>query len=432
MTRKQVLSIAGSDSGAGAGVQADLKTFSALRVYGATVITSVTSQNTKSVNEIFDLPKKHIESQIKSILDDFEIKAVKIGMLHTKKVMESVFESLIDRNLKVVLDPVMVAESRDLLLQPEALGLYKNKFLEIADILTPNRVEAQKLSGTMIENERDLIDAARKIIEFGPSYVVVTGGNEDGDDFIVTKANSKKLEGKRFKVKSHGSGCTFSSAIASYIARGFSDFNSIKKAHKFTKNTIKYSHSVGSGSKPVNQFAINEIEIQKHRALENTKEAIRNLPTGFEKLIPQVGTNIAMSIKKPEDVNDVVGVPGRIVSTDEGFEVVGCPRFGGSSHVARLLIEANSFNEETRAAMNIKYSNRYIERLKKEGLSIESFKREEVSEKNTMTSGTKKAINKFGGVPDVIYDRGDIGKEPMIRILGHSSTGVVKKIEPLI
>lgn len=428
LKNKQVLSIAGSDSGAGAGIQADLKTFSAIGVYGTTVITSITSQNTKSVNKIFNLPKEHIQSQITSVLDDFNIKVIKIGMLNSKQIINSVSKLLSDRNYNIISDPVMVAESGDLLLEPKALETYKNKILPIADLITPNKSEAEKLSGKKIDSHKDLVEASREIIDIGPDYVVVTGGDLGGNDYFIDKNKITEIEGENFDIKSHGSGCSFSSAIASYITKSYNALESVKKAHKFTKHAIKESHEVGHGNRPVNQFYTIQKGKNRYEVFENFTKALNKLPNSFEKLIPEVGSNLAMATKYAENTEDVIAIPGRIVSTKNDYEIVGCPTFGASSHMARLILETKNFNRKIRSAINIKYSKTTIEKLKEKNYSLQSFNRKNVSKKNTMASGAKKAIEKFGGVPDIIYDKGEVGKEPMIRILGTTALDVVKKI----
>ncbi|PTD93935.1 bifunctional hydroxymethylpyrimidine kinase/phosphomethylpyrimidine kinase [archaeon SCG-AAA382B04] len=432
LSSKQVLSIAGSDSGGGAGVQADLKTFSALGVFGTTVVTSITSQNTKSVDSVYDLPKEEIRNQINSVLEDFKIRVIKIGMVHSKEIIEEVASSLSNRDVKIVLDPVMVAESGDLLLERDAVETFKDELLGISEVLTPNSAETQVISGIEIEDEESLLESGRRILELGPSNVVVTGGGIEGNDYLFNNDGVKKLEGEKFGVNSHGSGCTFSSAIASYLAKGFSVFEAVKKAQIFTKNSIKYSHEVGGGNRPVNQFAFCQKKESRYSVLRNIDEAIKKLPESFKRLIPEVGTNLAMATKNPENQNDVAGISGRIVSKKEEYEVVGCPRYGGSSHVARLILEANGFDENIRSAINIGYGEDRVKTFREKGFSVSSFNRDDVSKENTMSSGARKAIEEFGGVPDIIYDEGGVGKEPMIRVLGEKATQVVDKTLKLL
>jgi hydroxymethylpyrimidine/phosphomethylpyrimidine kinase len=254
----KALTIAGSDSGAGAGIQADLKTFAALGVYGTTALTAVTAQNTREVLAIAEVPEDVVALQIDAVLEDIGADAVKTGMLSSPSIIETVADRLeawgIDR---LVVDPVMVAKSGDRLLQLDAIESLVNRLLPLALIVTPNIPEAEVLFGRSIETEEDAKLAAAQISKFGPRYVVLKGGHRTGppvdmvfDGELFIELTTERVE----TANTHGTGCTFSAAITAYLARGLDPIEAIREAKIFTTNALRASYRIGEGHSPVNHF----------------------------------------------------------------------------------------------------------------------------------------------------------------------------------
>ena len=254
---RKVLTIAGSDSCGGAGIQADLKTMSALGVYGMSVITAVTAQNTMGVFDVLEVDKKMIESQIKCIFEDIEVDAVKIGMVSNSEIIKTIREMLMQYKAKnIVVDPVMVSKSGYFLLKEEAVEELKG-LISIADVVTPNIPEAEVLSGIKINNEEDMKEAAKIIAKTGAKNVLVKGGHRcnDADDILYTGESFLILKGDRINTKNtHGTGCTLSSAIASYIAKGYSIDKAVDLSKHYINEAIKNSFSIGNGVGPVGHF----------------------------------------------------------------------------------------------------------------------------------------------------------------------------------
>ncbi|MCI1945276.1 bifunctional hydroxymethylpyrimidine kinase/phosphomethylpyrimidine kinase [Clostridium luticellarii] len=259
---KKVLTIAGSDSSGGAGIQADLKTMSALGVYGMSVITAVTAQNTMGVQDVMDVTPEIVEAQIRSIFDDIEIDAVKIGMVSNSKTIAVIKKLLTEYKAKnIVLDPVMISKSGYSLLKPEAETAIKN-MVGIADVITPNIPEAQVLTSLKIENEMDMEKSAFKIKELGAKNVLVKGGHrdKDADDILLYNNKIITLKGRRINTKNtHGTGCTISSAIASYLAKGYPVDRAVSLSKQYITKAIENSFSIGHGVGPVGHF----IEVYK-------------------------------------------------------------------------------------------------------------------------------------------------------------------------
>jgi len=252
------MTIAGSDSGGGAGIQADLKTFAALGVYGTCVITAITAQNTVGVQQAYPLPPELVAAQIDSIISDLPCHAAKTGMLANAAIIEVVADRILHHNIPhLVVDPVMVATSGGRLLLEAAEAVYIRELFPLAEVITPNAAEASVLLGQPVENIAQMRQAAVALCELGPRVVVVTGGHlsDNAIDIIYDRESDDLRELASPKVASagtHGSGCTFSSAIAAYLAKGSTHLEAIKQAKQFTIQAIEAALPLGEGPGPVN------------------------------------------------------------------------------------------------------------------------------------------------------------------------------------
>ena len=256
--RPVALTIAGSDSSAGAGIQADLKTFAAFEVYGASAITAVTAQNTLAVTAIEELPTYVIAAQIDAVVNDLGVAAVKTGMLSSAAIIETVAERIAAHGIDVVVvDPVMVAKSGDRLLREDAVDALKTTLLPLALVLTPNAIEAEVLSGRPVTTTEEAKEAARAIQALGPRHVVVKGGHfgEDAVDVLFDGERFTELPAKRVATTStHGTGCTFASAIAAGLANGKEVGEAVADAKGYVTEAIARAFPVGAGHGPLHHF----------------------------------------------------------------------------------------------------------------------------------------------------------------------------------
>jgi hydroxymethylpyrimidine/phosphomethylpyrimidine kinase len=257
---KRALTIAGSDSGGGAGIQADLKTFMAFGVHGMSALTAITAQNTVGVQAIHDLPLDIIAEQIKSVVLDIGVDAVKIGMLSNPAIATIVAESITKYKLpNIVVDPVMVAKSGDSLLTEEARDILKEKVLPLATVITPNLLEAEELIGSLLETTEDIKTAAVELKKTGCQWVVIKGGHRsdtnEAIDIIYDGREFYKLQAPFIQTKNtHGTGCTFSSAIAAGLAKGYEPLKAIERAKHYITEAIKSSLALGKGHGPTNHL----------------------------------------------------------------------------------------------------------------------------------------------------------------------------------
>lgn len=258
--KSKILIIAGSDSSGGAGIQADIKTVTALGSYAMTSITAVTTQNTTGVKAIISVDPKAISSQIEFTSEDIKPDAIKIGMLHSTKVIKSVMQSLdVIKVKKIILDPVMVAKGGTRLIDDSAIKTLKNKLIKKVNLITPNIPEAEILTGTKIKTKEDMILAASILIELGAENVFIKGGHLDSknvQDIFVNKKEIKVIENKRITTNNtHGTGCTLSSAISVFFSCGKTLKKSCELATKYVHNSIRSNLNYGKGHGPINHLS---------------------------------------------------------------------------------------------------------------------------------------------------------------------------------
>jgi hydroxymethylpyrimidine/phosphomethylpyrimidine kinase len=253
-----VLIIAGSDSGGGAGIQADIKTVTALGGYAATAITALTAQDTHTVHGVHEVPPAFVAQQIEVVLDDIGADAIKTGMLHRTEILEVVAQTLAAKapGIALVVDPVMVAKGGASLLDDDTRGVLRNQLVSQAAVLTPNVPEAEILSGMTIGNEDDMAAAGRALLDLGPRAVLMKGGHMPGDevcDLLVTAASVERFTSERLNSRNtHGTGCTLASAIATGLAQGLELSAAVGRARDYVAQAIRTAPGYGGGHGPLN------------------------------------------------------------------------------------------------------------------------------------------------------------------------------------
>jgi len=428
------LTVAGSDSVGGAGLQADLKAFEAVGVHGCSVVTCVTSQNTKGVSSIFPIPSAEVASQLESVLEDVHLDAVKTGMLYSADIVKTVSAHLKGFKSPIVVDPVMAATTGSSLHRSGFVDAMITKMLPLCTLVTPNLGEAARLSGVDVNDEKSARKAGLEILELGPKAVLVKGGHlkgSDAADYLFAGGRVRKISSPRVVADVHGTGCALASLIAANLASGMDLEPAVRRSKGMIFKAILARETVGRGIPCANPLAVLRIEAGKTAMLEELETVGRKLERFMDSaLIPEVGTNLGYSVLGALEQDEVAAFDGRIVRVGMMARKVGCAKFGASKHVARIVLAASSHDPEKRAALNVRFSDENLLACKKAKLSISTFDRaDEPKGVSSMTWGVHKAIEDFGQVPDVIYDRGGIGKEPMIRLLGDSPEDVLSKLE---
>lgn len=439
--RPTVLTIAGSDSGGGAGIQVDLEVVTLLGCHGLAVITALTAQNSLGVWAVEPVSPGFLRQQLKVVLEDFRPQAVKTGMLWSKELIEGVAEELSRFRPRVlVVDPVMVAKGGQRLLREDAEEALREMLFPLATVITPNLPEAEALAGMKVRCRDDLPLLAEVLRKMGPQAVLIKGGHLEGEpwDLLLDEGGFVWLKGERVgQGEVHGTGCAFSAALASFLAKGFGLREAASRAKAYVTEGIRRAKSPGRGMGFFDPFSPLEEDLLRWEVVERLKGAYRKLKEEQKKvapLIPEVGSNLVFALPGARTPEEVAGIEGRIVRFRDGIRRVGGIAFGASRHMARVVLEVMEVAPEVRSAMNVAYSPEAVRAMEGLGFRLRSFDRrrepEEVKaqEGASLRWGVREALEGLGGVPDAIFDEGDVGKEPMIRVLGRDPDEVVRKV----
>ncbi len=441
-----ILTIAGSDSGGGAGIQADLKTIAMLGGFGASVITALTAQNTQAVIGIHPAPPEFVVRQYEAVTSDLTVRAAKTGMLFSAEIIRALAEPLSRRDFPLVVDPVCVAQSGARLLEESAVTEIVRTLFPLSDLVTPNIPEAELFTGLRIKNSDDICEAAERMLALGPKAVLIKGGHMDSPaatDWYATPGQ-KPLPLMQSRVQTrnlHGTGCTLSAAIAAHMGLGNDMLASVRKAQAYLHAALRASYPVGAGGGSPNH-AVPLIKEQARLGLldelARMGRVLAMLPR-FSRLIPEVRSNLVLCLPYADDVNDVAAFSGRITCTRRGEVILaGGPEFGASSHMARVLLAARRRNMALSCALNIACDEGTLSALKRGGFVLAGFDRadEPAGDGNcgTMDWGTLTAFEsaKDPHAIDAVVDMGGPGKEPMVRLLAKDGEELLRKVRRVL
>lgn len=437
-----VLTVAGSDSGGGAGIQADLKTIEAGGAFGTSVITSVTAQHTRGVQSTHLLPLQEIEAQYDAVADDFAVGAMKTGMLATEDVVELVTERVAESSIPAVVDPVMVAASGDRLLDDGAESAYHELAREAA-LLTPNADEAEVLTGIEVDSTEAAIRAGEQLVDDGVDAVLVKGGHVDGDDVVdsfVTDDEIEQISHPRVDTDAnHGSGCMLSAAIATRLAYGDGLSTAIKTGTDLLARAVRYSLDVGQGPGAVHHMVAARDQAEREPTAERVREIVDALAeTNVGPLVPEVGMNVAGATPYAEVLEECAAVEGRIGRTRAGIMARGDIRYGASNHVAHCLLAAREFHPEYRFALNTRYDADIETALLGLDWPIDEYDRTErpanvaTEEGATIEWGVQQAFSGARTPPVAVIDRGEHGKEPLVTLLAADGPTLIDRATTLL
>ena len=429
-----LLSIGGSDPSSGAGIQSDVKAFAEFNAYGLTVITAITGQNTSSFGMIEPVSQKILKNQLESIISDFKIDGIKIGMVFNSKIIKILYSQLKKLKIPIVVDPVLKSTTGGALIERSAVSDFQKYIVPLATIITPNKFEAEILSKVKINSKSNLEKSAKIIQKLGAKNVVITGVEEKNNkisDFVLEENAKYIISGNKIANTNHGSGCNYSAAIVFAISSNKTIRESVKFAKEFTYNSIKNAKKVGKGIKITEIKKIDEINSDLSQAINEFVE-MKNI----YKNIPECQTNFVYSKQKPKSTKDILGISGRIVKAGKKVIVAGNLSYGGSKHVATALLTMNKKFPHIHSAINLKFQKTTISKIKKSKLIVSSYDRTQEpgnvkSKGSTIEWGIKSAIKNLKEPPDVIFHKGDFGKEPMIIVFGDTPKNILKKISKI-
>ncbi len=429
-----ILSIGGSDPSSGAGIQSDIRVFSVLGAHTLTAITAITSQNTSKFGTVEPVSHKMLKKQLESLFSDFKIDGIKIGMVYNSKIIKVIHQQLNKLKIPIVVDPVIKSTTGGSLIENNAKKDFQKYIIPLATIITPNKTEAEILSKIKISTKNTPEKVAKEIQNMGAKNVIITGIEDKKNkvsDFVLEKNSKYIISGNKIPKINHGSGCNHSAALIYSLAKKKSIKESLYFAKKFTYNSIKNAKKIGKGIVITDIPSENGIEGQLSSAItEFTKMK------GIYKNIPECQTNFVFSKQKPKSTKDVLGVSGRIVKAGKEVLMAGDLKYGGSKHVATALLSMNKKYPEICSAINLKYQNTTLSKIKKSKLKVSSYDRSKEPKNvkiqgSTIRWGINSAIKNSKTVPDIIFHKGDFGKEPMIIVFGKTPENVLEKISKI-
>jgi len=437
---KRVATIAGSDTGGGAGIQADLKTIATLGGHGMSVITALTAQNSLGIQAVYPIPLPFIEAQMDAVFSDMGADATKTGMLWDGAVVRLVAEKMKHYRVdNLVVDPLLAATDNTPLLDKEGRDVLRRELLPLASLVTPNLPEAAVLAGMEVGAVGEMKEAAKRIHEYGVRAVLITGGHLKGDpvDCLFDGSEFTEFRSKRLAVPDvHGTGCVLSAAIATELAMGASLQEAVQRGREVTIMSIKGALAIGNGRRFVHPPAYGALEGERYRVMEALGKALAQLKgeEGIGGLIPEISSNLGYALPFAQAKGDVAAFPGRIIRVRDTIATIDVPAFGASQHIASIILTVMQHDPSFRSAMNIRYSPGILQACKEGGLRTYGFDRreepQEVTEEEgrSLAWGVEQVLAGAGEVPDVIYDEGGWGKEAMIRVLGGDPGEVVQKV----
>ncbi|WP_319466534.1 bifunctional hydroxymethylpyrimidine kinase/phosphomethylpyrimidine kinase [uncultured Pseudodesulfovibrio sp.] len=428
-----VLTIAGSDSGGGAGIQADLKAITMLGGYGASVITALTAQNTKAVTGIHAPSAKFVAQQLRTVLDDIEVSAAKTGMLFSASIIKALAPILSHKKFPLVVDPVCVATSGAKLLKDDAVEAMVQLIFPCADLLTPNIPEAELFTGVKIQDRDDVFKAARILLEMGPKAVLIKGGHSDSfavTDWYFTKgADPIPFMQQRVDTNcTHGTGCTLSAAIATGLGQGIEMGAAIMRAQEYLNLALRAGYPLGEGGGPPNHLAPLLKERERGAVLAELDRFGRRLVgmSGVKALLPRVGINVAASLPWAAELDDVAGFSGGIIGTRRGDVLLaGYPEFGASVYTASTLLAVKRLRPDIGCALTLGLGAGVKQALEMAGFEIAWVDRDRRPEYIIDEDGRFEEWAVFEALRDhsapetvrAIGDPGGVGRESLVRLL---------------
>lgn len=427
---RTALTVAGSDSIGGAGIQADVKAMSVVGVHAASVITAVTAQNTCGVDGILPIPEEFIKAQLEAVLKDCDIKAVKTGMLYSAEIVRTVADILEDHEMPLIVDPVMVSGTGSSLSDDGYASALKKKLLPMCELVTPNKHEAEVLAKMKIKTRDDLMLACELIGKQGSS-VLMKGGHFNTPtvvDYLYLSSEFTKMEYPRLRKAGHGSGCVLSSFITANMAKGLDIVNAVLKSRELIQESISSQYAIGKGDVVVNTMVKLKGDTDKFQVLDALDAAAAKIvDTVPDELVPKGGMNIAMALKDAAGPEEIAAIDKRMVVHNGILRKNGPAKFGTAEGLSYILLTVMKHSPETRCIMSIAYGDDIMDVMEEVGMTSVTAE----MGKDKFSEATEKALRKCKGIPDAIVDKGP-KKDRVIRILAKDTEDMLAKLEEIL
>ncbi|MBP1747328.1 MAG: phosphomethylpyrimidine kinase [Deltaproteobacteria bacterium] len=437
---KCVLTIAGFDPSSGAGISRDLDTFFSLGLHGIAAPTSIVVQGPYGVQDVYPMPYVAFQAMLSSMQEEMHVSGVKVGVLWNEQYVEALSAYLPEYpDIPVVVDPVLTAKNGAKLLSDKGLKSLIKLIFSKATVITPNLDEASCIIGHKVRTIKDMEGCARSLAATGPQAVVVKGGHLKGEPIDLLFDGSSCITWKRKRIDRviHGTGCIFSSLLMSFLVHGYSIKEAFLASEGMMDNLVKECYQISKeGYFYTSSGLLNNMLAERWKVIQTMREAKERLCLlNLVDCIPEVQMNIGYALEEAKGIEDVAAFPGRIGHHEGKVCFKGDPQFGASSHVARLILNYMHYVPSMRSCANVRYHKAMIRRAREKGLTVLLFDSREKSsgarkkERQDLDTLMGKNIKYVDNPPDIIYDEGDIGKEPMIRLFARSPLELLKKME---
>jgi len=436
----RILTIAGSDSGGGAGIQADIKAITMLQGYGASVITALTAQNTRTVSGIHAPSARFVAEQLRTVLDDIRVDAAKTGMLFSEPIIKAIAPLLGNRDFPLVVDPVCVATSGAKLLKDDAVKAMARLMFPLADLLTPNIPETELFTKVRIRDREDVFKAARLLLEMGPKAVLIKGGHADSlattDWYVPQDGEPMPFMQQRIATNcTHGTGCTLSAAIATGLGQGMEMGAAIKRAQEYLNLCLRAAEPLGEGGGPPDHLAPWIKETKRPGVLHGLARFGARLEADSDliPLLPRGRSNVVASLPFADNTDEVAGFSGGVIATRRGdVRVVGDAEFGASLYAARTLLAVRRLRPDLCCAMTLGLGPGVKSALEAAGVEAVWIDRERRPEYIREDNGALEEWGAFEGLRDhaspetvsAVGDPGGAGFEPVVRLLAKDLDGL--------
>ncbi|MBD3351905.1 MAG: bifunctional hydroxymethylpyrimidine kinase/phosphomethylpyrimidine kinase [Candidatus Lokiarchaeota archaeon] len=440
-TKPIVLTVAGHDPSSGAGLTADIRTFENVGVYGMSICTAITIQNAEKVFEWQSVDINLVKKQFNVIFDSYEIKAVKTGMLGSKEVINLVKEYKENNDFTLVVDPIIMSGSGTRLADENYEDQIMNKLFPVVDVITVNKFEAELFSKKTITDVQSIQDVGAAVYELGPKNIIIKGGHieEKGNkvlDYLYGDYGFSFYPRERVQIFEgthiHGTGCIFSSLITGFLGLEYDLEESIFLTEDFMEDVFQNIFPLKQGQILDVGYSGDDIRVLKQ--VQKVVAFITENPN-FSRFIPEVRTNIAISKPTAKSLDEIAGIEGRITVVNGLPRAAGPIKFGANNHTGRLLLTAKKLDNEINAVINIKYDPNTILNLKDTRLimmdvdRLKQNKQLNSEENTTMGWIVREAYDQLHKIPDIIWDNGEKGKEPMIRLFARTSDKLIQKLK---
>jgi hydroxymethylpyrimidine kinase/phosphomethylpyrimidine kinase len=443
MKSRVALTVGGLDPSGGAGVTADVVTFSVIGVHGVAVATALTYQNTRGVSGFWAVGERDLRAQLDAVLEDVDVAAAKLGMLASDRVARELGSYLArfkGDGVPVVFDPVIKTGAGQPLYEGVPEKVFADVILPQVSLVTPNSAELAYLVDD--DPAQSLGELRTQVRVFHGRYglpVLATGGHVGGKadvvDLLFTGADMREYRRPRVEGNIHGTGCLVAAAVTAYLASGMDLLDAFERAEEYVTAAVDGAFAPGRGNLIPGRTAAVFGDAERWRAYNNLLRAVSVFEASGStyKLIPEVGTNIAYALPAARTMEEVCAVSGRISRVGGRVRACGVPTFGTSSHMARAVLAAMKHDASVRAAMNVRFGEDVLTACSELNYRGAGFDRAREpaetagTEGETVQWGVDQAVSGVGFVPDIIFDKGAVGKEPMVRIFGRDAMEVVRR-----